>query len=126
MVPPRQPRPFAPVIMVVAVLPSIFPKASVDVQTTFRAIRPNARARNALSEGSAGLGRAYRFSADSGQQLAADGVRLSAAIRRSRFRPRLAVNPRHGYAVGGGGRSPRSGPGGGTRRKQLSADRSAD
>src|ERR1700681_2208663 len=110
MVPPRQPRPFAPVIMVVAVLPSIFPKGSVDVQTTFRAIRPNARARNALSEGGASLGRAYRFSADPGQQLAVDGVRLPAAVRRSCFRVGLAIDPWDRDAVGGPGRSSRSGP----------------
>src|SRR5712692_2600060 len=104
MVPPRQPRPFAPVITVVAALPSIFPKASVDVQTTFRAIRPNARARNALSEGSASLGRAYRVSAGSGQQLAVNGVRLSAAISRPHFRARLAIHSRDGDAVDRTGR----------------------
>src|ERR1700682_1504404 len=113
MVPPRQPRPFAPVIMVVAVLPSIFPKGSVDVQTTFRAIRPNARARNALSEGCAGLGRAYRFSADSGQQLAVDGVRVSAAIRRSRLWAGLAIHSWHRDTLGRAGRPARRGAGGG-------------
>src|SRR5438105_4162784 len=41
---PRQPKPCAPVTTVVAALPSIFPKVSADVQTTFRALRPNARA----------------------------------------------------------------------------------
>src|SRR6266568_40153 len=104
----RQPKPCAPVITVVAALPSIFPKGRVDVQTTFGAIRPNAGARNAVSEGCAGLGRADRFSADSGQQLAADGVRLSTAIRGSRFRPRLAIDPWDRDAVGGPGRSSRS------------------
>src|SRR6266568_1197512 len=98
MVHPRQPMPCAPAITVVAALRSIFPKAGTDVQTTFRAIRPNARARDALSEGCTSLGRAYRLGADPGQQLAVDGVRLSAAIRRSCFRTRLAVNPRHGDA----------------------------
>jgi hypothetical protein len=44
------------VTTVAAALPSIFPKVSADVQTTFRAIRPNARARDALSEGGASLG----------------------------------------------------------------------
>src|SRR5260370_27267098 len=85
MVHPRPPMPFAPVITVVAGLPSIFRRVSADVQTVFRAIRPNAGARNAVSEGRAGLGRADRISAGSGQQLAVDGLRLSAAIRRSRF-----------------------------------------
>src|SRR6266576_1040317 len=108
MVHPRQPKPFAPVITEVAALPSIFPKGRADVQTTFGAIRPNARARDALSKGRTNLGRAYRFSADPGQQLAADGVRLSTAIRGPRFRPRLAIHPRHGDAVGGAGRSPRA------------------
>src|SRR6266568_7601281 len=103
--------PCAPAITVVAALRSIFPKAGIDVPTTFRAIRPNACARDALSEGSASLGRAYRLSADSGQQLAADGVRLSAAIRRTRFRARLAVDPRDCDAVGSAGRSSRPGTG---------------
>src|SRR5216683_3541624 len=109
MVHPRQPKPFAPAITVVAALPSIFPKGRADVQTTFGAIRPNARARDAPSEGSASLGRAYWFSADPGEQLAVDGVRLSVAIRRSRFCARLAIHPRHGDTVGSSGRSPRSG-----------------
>src|SRR5882757_4809396 len=116
MVYPRQPMPCAPAITVVAALRSIFPKAGTDVQTTFRAIRPNARASNALSEGIASLGRADRFSADSGQQLAVDGIRLSAAVRRSCFRARLAVSPRNSDAVGGGGRSPRPGTGRGASR----------
>src|SRR5450755_3392548 len=116
MVYPRQPMPCAPVITVGAALPSIFPKVSADVQTTFRPIWPNARARNAVSESSAGLGRAYRFGADPGQQLAIDGVRLSAAIRRPRCWADLAVGPRHGDAVGRSGRSPRSGPGRGAGR----------
>src|SRR6266702_1935216 len=115
MVHPRQPKPFAPVITVVVALPSIFPKGRADVQTTLGAIRPNAGARNAVSEGCAGLGRADRFSADSGQQLAVDGVRLSTAIRGRRFRARLAIDPWDRDAVGGAGRSPRAGPGGGTR-----------
>src|SRR5450631_3259778 len=105
MVYPRQPMPCAPVITVGAALPAIFPKVSADVQTTFRPIWPNARARNAVSEGGASLGRAYRFSADSGQQLAVDGVRLSLTIRRPRFRARLAIHPWHRDAVGGPGRS---------------------
>src|SRR6266404_8366002 len=111
MVHPRPPMPFAPVITVVAALPSIFRRVSADVQTVFRAIRPNAGARNAVSEGRAGLGRADRIGAGSGQQLAVDGLRLSAAIRRSRFWARLAVSPRNGYAVGGSGRLARPGPG---------------
>src|SRR4030081_1444651 len=119
MVPPRQPTPCAPAMTAVVALPSIFPKVSADVQTTFRAVRPNARARDALSEGCASLGRAYRFSPDPGEQLAVDGVRLFAAVRRSCFRARLAVNPRNSDAVGGAGRTPRAGPGGGTRGKQL-------
>src|SRR3977135_2552871 len=122
MVHPRQPTPCAPVITVVGALPSIFPKAGIDVPTTFRAIRPNARARDALSEGSASLGRAHRFSADSGQQLAVDGVRLSAAIGRPCFCARLAIPPRHGDAVGGSGRLAGSGSSPGAGRETLYAN----
>src|ERR1700687_1818092 len=108
---PRRHIPFVPAIMAVAALRSIFPKVNADVQASFRAIRPNAGARNALSEGGAGLGRAYRFGADSGLELALDGVRLSHNVRRPRFRTCLAVPPRHGYAVGGSGRPARPSPG---------------
>ena len=76
----------APATMAAAALPSISPKVNADVQTIFRALRPHAGARNALSEGGTGLGRAHRFCPGSGQQLAADGLWLSAAVRRSRVR----------------------------------------
>src|SRR6202051_1627739 len=105
MVYPRQPMPCAPAITVVAALRSIFPKVSADVQTTFRAVRPNARARDALSEGGASLGRADRFSADSGRQLALDGVWLSAAFSRPRFRARLAIHSWDRDTLGRAGRS---------------------
>src|ERR1700687_1692847 len=107
MVHPQQPMLFGPAITAVAALPSISPRVSADVQTVFRAIRPNASARNALSEGRASLGRADRLGAGSGQQLAVDGLWLPVVIRRSGFRARLAIRPRYGDAMGGAGRSPR-------------------
>ena len=69
--------PFAPAITVVAARLSICLEGE---QLMFK--RPSVRygrtpaARNALSEGGASLGRAYRLGAGSGQQLAADGVRF--------------------------------------------------
>src|ERR1700738_2915459 len=104
MAPPRQLMRSALPIMAAVALPSIFPKVNADVQTIFRPLRPHARARNPVSEGGASLGRTHRLCPDSGRQLAADGFRLSAVIRRPRVRPCLAVGARHGDAVGGASR----------------------
>ena len=72
------------------------------------------KAGNSLPEGGTGLGRTHRFGSGSSQQLAADGLRLSVPVRRSRLRSRLAIGARHRDTLGGSGRSPRSGSGRGT------------
>ena len=57
--------------------PSISPKEGSDVQTTIRSLWPHARARNALSESGASVGRAHRLGAGAGQKLATDGLWFS-------------------------------------------------
>src|SRR5882724_2271566 len=111
---PQQPMLFAPAIMAAVELPSISPKVNTDVQKIFRALRPHPATRNLLSEGGASLGRTHRLGPCSGQKLAADGVRLSSLIQRSRVRSHLAIPARHSDALGGAGRPAWSGPGGGT------------
>jgi type IV secretory pathway TrbF-like protein len=69
--------PSAPATATAAAPPSTFPKATADVQTTLHPLRQIARARDALSTRRAGLGRAHRLRARSGQELAADGLRLA-------------------------------------------------
>src|SRR5882757_1727995 len=106
--------------------PLICPREGTDVQATIRALWPHAGARDPLSEGGAGLGRAYWLGPRSGQELAVDGIRMLVAVRRACCKPRLAIDPRHHHAVGGGSRSSRSGPGGRASESFLSADRSAN
>ena len=97
----RKPMRSAPPTMAAVALPSISPKVNADVQAIFRALRPHTSARNSLSEGGTSLGRAHRICAGPSQQLAADGLWLSAVVRRSRVGPRLAIRcaarSRHGW-----------------------------
>ena len=95
-------------------------------QTTIRPLRPHARARDALSEGRTGLGRAHRLGTRPGQELAAHGVRFADPVGGLGAQPRLAIGARHHHALGGAGRSSRPGAGDRAGDSRLSADRSAD
>ena len=88
----------------------------MHVPTTHRALRPHARAGDALPEGRPGLGRADRFGPRPGQELAADGLRLARALGGPRRRSRLAIGARHHRPLGGAGRQARPGAGGRARR----------
>ena len=78
---PLPPMPSAAVMVPVADPRSICPREGTDVQTTIRALWPYAGSRDALPEGSAGLGRAHWLGSCPGQELAADGVRIPVACR---------------------------------------------
>ena len=101
---PLPPTPSAAVMVPVADPRSICPREGTDVQTTIRALRPYAGSRDALSEGSAGLGRAHWLGAHPGPKLATDGVRMPVACRAGS--PQALVwqsTPRHDHTLGGGG-----------------------
>ena len=103
--------PFVLRTMVEVAPPSISPKVSADVQAIFRALRPHARARNTLSESGASLGRADWRGARAGEQLAADGIRLSVVCPAVLLPGSLAVRPGTVTPWVGAGRSSRSGAG---------------
>ena len=60
------------------------------VPSRLRPLRPHTRARDALSESRAGLGRAHRLGPRAGAQLAPDRVRQPCSRCGPRWRPRLA------------------------------------
>ena len=60
-------------------------------RTTLHALRPHARTRDALPARRAGLGRAHRFRACPGEELAADGLRLAGPVGRACLRAGLAI-----------------------------------
>ena len=49
----------------------------MNLSKTLRSLRPHAPTRDAISEGRAGLGRAHRRRACSGEELASDGLRVA-------------------------------------------------
>src|SRR3546814_18330235 len=85
-----------------AAIPSTSPKETNDVKATGHALRPDTRARNALPEGRAGLGRTHRFGARPSQKLEADGLRLPDHHPGLLSCARLAVGPPPRRALGGG------------------------
>src|SRR6185369_1165421 len=98
---PPPPTPSALPIRMEEAPPSISRKESSDVQATIRSLWPHTRARNALSESGASLGRPHRFGARAGEKLAADGLWFPDPIGRARSRYCLAIDPRYRYALGG-------------------------
>src|SRR5690349_14326286 len=54
--------------------------AHEPVSTTRHALRQDPATRDALSEGRAGLGRAYRLRPRAGKELAANGLRLAGSL----------------------------------------------
>src|SRR6516164_3594101 len=113
----------AAVTVPVAEPPWIYPTERTNVQAIIRTLWPHARTGDALPEGGAGLGRAHRLGPRTGEELAADGVRMPVRCGRTCDSPRLAIDPGHHHTVGGGNRSPRSGPGGRARKSLLPTDR---
>src|SRR6516225_11190224 len=91
--------------------PLICPREGTDVQAAIGALRQHAAARDALPEGNAGLGRAHWLGACPSQELAADGVRMLAAVRWVGRSSCLAIYLRHDHSVGRGSGPSRSGPG---------------
>src|SRR5690606_23723727 len=98
--------PSAPATATAPVPPSIFPKVTAHdhLQTTNNSLRQIAGTRDALSEGRAGMGRAYRLGPCAGPELAAHGFRLPDPVGRLRRGACLAVGARNRGAVGGAGR----------------------
>ena len=96
-------------------------------RTTFRPLRPHARAGNALSEGRASLGRTHRLGPRPGQELAADGVWLADPVgglaSGARLAIRCAARSRRGSCRSiGSAQAQAVAP----ADRRLSADRSAD
>jgi type IV secretion system protein TrbL len=77
------------------------------LSASFRPLRPDTRARDTLSKGGPGVGRAHRFGAHAGQKLAPYRLRQSLPGGGTCCRPRVAVRTRHRGAVGRSNRQAR-------------------
>src|SRR5690625_4395071 len=118
----------APATATAPVPPSTFPKVTAHehLQTTSNPLRQIAGTRDALSEGRAGMGRAYRLGPRAGEELAADGLRFPDPFGGLRLGAGLAVRTRDRGALGRAGGQSRSGADRRACQRRLSADRSAD
>src|SRR5690554_6277226 len=98
--------PSAPATATAPVPPSTFPKVTAHehLQTTSNPLRQIAGTRDALSEGRAGMGRAYRLGPRAGEELAAHGFRLPDPFGRLRLGAGVAIGARDRGAVGGASR----------------------
>src|SRR3954451_21263638 len=113
MAPPPPPTPSSQATATVAAppFPSVRMIADEPVSQSLGALRPHARTRDALPESRAGLGRTHRRRACSGEELAADGLRIADPIGGVCLSAGVAIPPRRRRGAGRGGPAVRGGGG---------------